>query len=82
MSWGEEAVRRREEMTEPLPWPVEVSERSEFRREEYRDLPGPDPRRNVDHPDVGYLAVATGRVGRMGNVSGGSGAGTRRGGPL
>ena len=58
MTWGEEAVRRREEMTEPPPWPVEVSERSEFRREAYRDLPGPDPRRNVDHPDVGYLAVA------------------------
>ena len=58
MVWGEEAVRRREEMTEPPEWPTEVSERSEFRREEYRDLPGPDPKRNVDHPDLGYLAVA------------------------
>ena len=38
MMWGEEAVRRREEMTEPPPWPVEVSERSEFRREGYRDI--------------------------------------------
>ena len=51
--WGEEAVRRREEMTEPPEWPTEVGERSEFRREEYRDLPGPDPKRNVDHPDLG-----------------------------
>ena len=58
MMWGEEAVRRREEMTEPPPWPTEVSERSKFRREEYSDLPGPDPRRNVDHPDLGYIAVA------------------------
>ena len=34
------------------------SERYEFRREEYSELPGPDPRRNVDHPDLGYIAVA------------------------
>ena len=58
MAWGEEAVRRRAEMTVPPPWPTEMSERSKFTREEYRDLPGPDPKRNVDHPDLGYLAVA------------------------
>jgi len=29
MVWGEEAVRRRKEMTMPPPWPTEVSERSE-----------------------------------------------------
>ena len=58
MAWGEEAVRRRAEMTAPPPWPTEMSERSKFTREEYRDLPGPDPKRNVDHPDLGYLAVA------------------------
>ena len=35
-----------------------MSEKSEFKREEYSDLPGPDPRRNVDQPDMGYVAVA------------------------
>ena len=58
MVWGEEAVRRRAEMTAPPTWPTEMSESSAFTREEYEELPGPDPNRNVDHPDLGYLAVA------------------------
>ena len=64
MVWGEEAVRRRAEMTAPPTWPTEMSESSAFTREEYEELPGPDPNRNVDHPDLGYLAVAEGKCSR------------------
>ena len=55
MVWGEEAVRRRAEMTAPPPWPTEMSERSKFTREEYRDLPGPGTREECEPPRLGIF---------------------------
>ena len=62
MMWkGEEGREKRWKEATPTPWPVCVNEASAFRRQEYLELPASSVGRvEVDMPDDGYVAVASG----------------------